>query len=163
MKLLLKQINPFLLTFCSLEDTVFLTVLRTARGRNHRTARETARLFSAGRPWTGQGARGSTCLKRGGKLQPQACTSPSSLSMCSRTCRYCSRRCSRRTDSAPSLRRDATPLLGRLQARRKENASGESAARQRSAQRPTFNTRHGQRPCRPPDTQPSRPTKPQIG
>lgn len=55
-----------------------------------------------------------TCLKRDGTLQPQACMMPSSRRMCSRTCRYCSRLCSRRAITAESLRRDATPLLASL-------------------------------------------------
>lgn len=59
-----------------------------------------------------------TCLKRDGTLQPQACMMPSSRRMCSRTCRYCSRRCSRRAITAESLRRDATPLLASLRTAR---------------------------------------------
>lgn len=59
---------------------------------------------------------------------------PSSRRMCSRTCRYCSRRCSLRTESAESLRRDATPLLGSLWNRKTEkrrDRGGERSAKER--------------------------------
>lgn len=87
------------------------------------------------RRWEKKGERwcGATCLKRGGTLQPQACMRPSSRRMCSRTCRYCSRRCSLRTDSAESLRRDATPLLGSLWNRKTEKGrdrGGERSAKE---------------------------------
>lgn len=47
----------------------------------------------------------STCLYLAGRLQPQACSRPSSLRTCSRTWRYCSRFCSRRADDVQSLGR----------------------------------------------------------
>lgn len=47
--------------------------------------------------------RPSTCLYLAGRLQPQACSRPSSLRTCSRTWRYCSRFCSRRADDVQSL------------------------------------------------------------
>lgn len=45
----------------------------------------------------------STCLYLAGRLQPQACSRPSSLRTCSRTWRYCSRFCSRRAEDVQSL------------------------------------------------------------
>lgn len=48
-------------------------------------------------------APGSTCLYLAGRLQPQACSRPSSLRTCSRTWRYCSRFCSRRAEDVQSL------------------------------------------------------------
>lgn len=53
---------------------------------------------------------------------------PSSRRMCSRTCLYCSRRCSRRANSAESLRRDATPLLASLEATRGKGQKSEALA-----------------------------------
>lgn len=47
----------------------------------------------------------STCLYLAGRLQPQACSRPSSLRTCSRTWRYCSRFCSRRAEDVQSLGR----------------------------------------------------------
>lgn len=44
-----------------------------------------------------------TCLYLAGRLQPQACSRPSSLRTCSRTWRYCSRFCSRRAEEVQSL------------------------------------------------------------
>lgn len=68
-----------------------------------------------------------TCFKRDGTLQPQVCMGPSLRRMCSRTCRYCSRRCSLRVQSAESLRRDATPLLGSLRGEEREREREQSA------------------------------------
>lgn len=45
----------------------------------------------------------STCLYLAGRLQPQACSRPSSLRTCSRTWRYCSRFCSRLAEEVQSL------------------------------------------------------------
>ena len=45
----------------------------------------------------------STCLYLAGRLQPQACSRPSSLRTCSRTWRYCSRFCSRLAEDVQSL------------------------------------------------------------
>ncbi len=61
---------------------------------------------------------------------------PSLRRMCSRTCRYCSRRCSLRVQSAESLRRDAIPLLGSLRGEEKERGSSQRKSERASQPRP---------------------------
>lgn len=56
----------------------------------------------------------STCLYLAGRLQPQACSRPSSLRTCSRTWRYCSRFCSRLAEEVQSLGERNDGILLRL-------------------------------------------------